>query len=105
MTDGSEGGGTVHEGTQNGWPALVIDGENAAVSSTTQRPPPSLTFVMLRKNLSSLQCIHRFSKRLPVRLDVAPDIAVGLVAGGLLGVLHALGLGELAQERMPQHVW
>ena len=32
MTDGSEGGGTVHEGTQNGWPALVIDGENAAVS-------------------------------------------------------------------------
>ena len=51
-----------------------------------------------------LSLINRLSQRLVVGLDVAPDVAVALVAGGLSGVLHALGLGKLAQEHMPQYV-
>ncbi len=42
-----------------------------------------------------LQRINRLSERLLVGLDVAPDVAVALMAGGLAGVMHALGLGEL----------
>jgi hypothetical protein len=43
-----------------------------------------------------LQLIHRISKRLLVGLDVAPDVAIALVTGGLAGVINAFGFGELA---------
>jgi len=38
------------------------------------------------------------------RVDVAPDVAVRLVAGGLTGVVDTFLFGQLAQEGMPQHV-
>ena len=51
-----------------------------------------------------LQLINRIRQGLLVGLDVAPDVAVALVAGGFAGVVDAFLLGELAQEGMAQHV-
>jgi hypothetical protein len=48
------------------------------------------------KNLSVLlQLINRVCQGLLVRLDVAPDVAVTLVAGGLAGVMDPFRFGEL----------
>src|SRR5206468_9231908 len=43
-------------------------------------------------------------KRLTPLVHIAPDIAVALMARGLAGVVDTLGLGELPQKSMPQHV-
>jgi len=53
----------------------------------------------------SLQLINRVRQRLLVGLDVAPDVAVTLVPGGLAGVMHPFCLSKLAQESMPQNMW
>jgi hypothetical protein len=42
-----------------------------------------------------LQLINRVCQGLLVRLDVAPDVAVTLVAGGLAGVMDPFRFGEL----------
>ena len=51
-----------------------------------------------------LQLINRVCQGLLVRLDVAPDVTIALMPRGLAGILYPLGLGELAQESMAQHV-
>ena len=51
-----------------------------------------------------LQLIDRRGQALLARFDVAPDVAVALVAGGLLGVLHAFLFREFPQKRMSQDV-
>src|SRR5438445_7301670 len=43
-----------------------------------------------------LQLINGVCQRLLVGLDVTPDVAVALVAGGLAGIVDAFLLGELA---------
>src|SRR6266446_7581851 len=56
------------------------------------------------KVASLLQLINRIRQCLLIRLHIAPDITVALMPGGLASVVHSLGLSELAQEGMAQHV-
>jgi hypothetical protein len=49
--------------------------------------------------------MDRIRERLRVGCDVAPEVAVAVVAGGLAGVVDACGCGERTQARLPQHVW
>jgi hypothetical protein len=48
--------------------------------------------------------VNRFGEAVGVRFDIAADVAVAAVAGGFLGVLDALLLGELAQECLAHDV-
>ncbi len=52
----------------------------------------------------SLQVINGLSRCLAVGHNIAPDVAIALVAGGFASIVQAFGLGQLAQEDMPEHV-